>query len=203
MSIPARQHYYTPEEYLALERAADYRSEYLNGEIYAMAGGTPQHGAIAVNIGSELRAQLKAKPCQVFPSDVKIRTTPGGLFAYPDISVVCGPLNYHDAHRDVLTNPVLLVEVLSESTEAFDRGRKFYQYRQIETLTDSLLVSQEEPSIDHYAKQPDGRWLLTTVVGLDARLYLASLDCTLLLREVYAKIEFPSQPGAEDQSAST
>src|SRR5579872_3485343 len=158
LTMAVQVRYFTPEEYLTLERAADFKSEYLHGQIYAMAGGTPQHGAIALHAGSELRAQLKGASCQVFPSDVKVRTTPSGLFAYPDVSVVCGKLQYHDERRDVLTNPILIVEVLSNSTEAYDRGRKFWQYRQVETLTDYLLIAQREPSIDHYAKQSDGRW---------------------------------------------
>src|SRR5262249_16087084 len=129
----------------------------------------------------------------VFSSDVRVRTTPTGLFAYPDLSVVCGELVFHDEKRDVLTNPVLLVEVLSDSTEAYDRGRKFFQYREIETLTDYLLVSQKEPYIDHYTKQADGRWLLTSVLGLEASLPIPSLGCTLLLSEVDDKSTFPEE----------
>ncbi|HLK59669.1 MAG TPA: Uma2 family endonuclease [Chthonomonadaceae bacterium] len=190
MAVFARQRY-TPEEYLALERSADTKSEYFEGEIRAMAGGTPQHGAITVNISSELRMQLKGKPCQVFSSDVKVRTRPDGLFTYPDVSVVCGALQFHDEREDVLTNPCVIVEVLSDSTEAEDRGRKFFQYRQIETLTDYLLVSQKEPLIDYYEKQEDGRWLLASVVGLESSLTLDSVGCVLALSEVYDKIQFP------------
>src|ERR1043166_4502630 len=164
--------FYTPDEYLNLERESEVKCEYLQGEIYAMSRGSPEHGAIAVNLSREISHQLKDKPCRVFSSDVKVRTSLAGLFAYPDLSVVCGDLLFHDEKRDVLTNPVLLVEVLSDSTEAYDRGRKFYQYRQIETLTDYLLVSQKEPYIDHYARQADGRWLLTTPDGLDAAVSL-------------------------------
>jgi Uma2 family endonuclease len=194
MAVHAPQkRFYTPEEYLSLERNSEFKSEYLQGEIYAMAGGSPEHGAITVNLSREISLQLKGRPCQVFSSDVRVRTTPSGLFAYPDLSVVCGELVFHDEKRDVLTNPVLLVEALSDSTEAYDRGRKFFQYRQIETLTDYLLVSQKEPYIDHYTKQADGRWLLTPVMGLEAILPIPSLGCTLLLSEVYDKITFPAE----------
>jgi Uma2 family endonuclease len=184
---------YTPEEYLTLERAAVYKSEYLNGEIYAMSGGTPNHSEIAVSVGSELRTQLKRTPCHVFSSDLKIKTTSSSLFSYPDVSVICGQPQFHDAHQDVVTNPVVIVEVLSDSTEAYDRGRKFFQYRQIDTLMDYILISQKEPYIDHFTKHQDGRWAVTTVVGLSSSLRIASIDCTLLLSEIYDKIVFDSE----------
>jgi len=184
---------YTPEKYLELERAAEYKSEYLNGEIYGRSGGTLRHSAIAVNVSSEIRTQLKGKPCQVFSRDGKVRSTPSGLLAYPDVSVACGELLFHDSHRDVLTNSVVIVEVLSDSTEAYDRGRKFFYYRQIETLTDYLLVSQNEPYVDHHSKQADGRWVINSAVGLESSLVIATIDCTLLLAEIYDKIPFASE----------
>jgi Uma2 family endonuclease len=125
---------FTPEEYLEIERKATFKSDYLNGQIYAMAGGDPKHSAVAANVITALSMQLWDRPCQVFTSDLKVRTTPGGLFAYPDASVVCGDLEFHDNREDVVTNPVILVEVLSPSTAAYDRLVKFDQYRQIPNL---------------------------------------------------------------------
>jgi len=184
--------HYTPEEYFASEREAEFKSEYLNGEIYAMAGSSPEHSTITVNVSGELRAQLKGKPCRVFSSDMKVRTDADGLFSYPDVSVVCGEPRFHDEHRDVLVNPTLIVEVLSPSTERFDRGRKFAQYQQIESLTDYLLVAQDEPRVEHYVRQEGGRWLLSTATGREDTLHLASIGCTLPLSEVYDKVDFPA-----------
>ena len=186
-----QHHYYTVEEYLALEREAAFKSEYFQGEIYAMAGGRPMHGAIAMNLAREFVHQLKGKPCWVFSSDVMIRTNPNGLFSYPDLSIACEELTFHDSKEDIITNPILIVEVVSDSTEAYDRGKKFRLYQQIETFTDYLLVAQDEPHIDHYEKQADGRWLLTSAIGLGANLPIPSLGCTLSLAEVYDKIVFP------------
>jgi Uma2 family endonuclease len=191
MAVLLKPRKFTPEEYLILERGADFKSEYYYGEIYAMAGGSPQHGAIAINLGSEVRASLKGKPCQAFSSDLKVRTRPDGLFAYPDVSVVCGELQFHDAAKDVVTNPTVIFEVLSESTEAYDRGRKFQDYQLIETLTDYVMISQNEPCIEHYVRKPNDKWLLTTTKGLQGQVFIASIECTLLLSEVYDKIDFP------------
>ncbi|HZP84547.1 MAG TPA: Uma2 family endonuclease [Chthonomonadaceae bacterium] len=192
-----RKRYYTPEEYLALERDAEFKSEYLDGQIYAMSGGSPEHNSIAVNVASELRTQLKDKPCRVFSSDMKVRTSLLGLYSYPDVTVVCGAMRFHDEHRDVLTNPTLIVEVLSPSTEAFDRGKKFANYQRIASLTDYVLIAQDEARIDHYVRQPDDQWLLSSAVGLDAKLVLVSIGCTLLLSEVYDKVELPPLPTEE------
>ncbi len=192
MTVSAKQkQYYTPEEYLAFERSSEFKSEYLNGQIYAMAGGSPEHSAITVNVTVELGLQLRTKPCQALSSDMKVRTTPTGLFAYPDLSIVCGEPQFHDQVRDVLINPTVIIEVLSPSTEAYDRGKKFFQYRHIESLADYILIEQDEARIDHYVRQVDNRWLLSTASGLESQLYIASIDCTLHLSEVYARITFP------------
>lgn len=180
----------TPEEYLERERQADYKSEYWNGKIVAMAGGSEQHSLISVNISGELRARLKDKPCRTYSSDLRVRTTRTRYF-YPDISVVCGEPEFADEAADMLTNPGVLVEVLSPSTEDKDRGLKFVFYQQIPMLTDYVLVSQDEPLIEHYARQGNDRWLLTNLRGLDAVLRLPSIGCELPLSEVYARVEFP------------
>lgn len=197
MAVAQRQRrLFTPEEYLTLERAADCKSEYLDGEIYAMAGGGPEHNTITVNLAREVSAKLKGTSCQAFSSDMKVRSKTMSLFAYPDLTVVCGEPRFHDERQDVLTNPKVIFEVLSSTTEAYDRGLKFANYQVNESFTDYVLVAQDEPRIDHYARQGENQWLLTVVVGLDAQLSLASIDCTLLLSEVYDRITFASRRAA-------
>ncbi len=180
----------TPEEYLERERQADYKSEYWNGEIVAMAGGSEQHSLICVNISGELRARLKDKPCRTYSSDLRVRATRTRYF-YPDVSIVCGEPEFADEVVDMLLNPVVLLEVLSPSTEDKDRGLKFAFYRQISSLTHYLMVSQDEPHVEHYARQDDNHWLLADLRGLDAVLRLPSIGCELPLSEVYARVEFP------------
>jgi Uma2 family endonuclease len=191
MAVQIKPRFYSPEEYLMLEREADFKSEYLDGQIYAMSGGSPRHSAIAFNIGGVFAAQLSGKPCQGFNSDAKVRTSPTGYYGYPDLSIVCGEPEYHDEKEDVLTNPIVIVEVLSPTTEAFDRGKKFARYRHLDSLTDYLLVSQEEPRIEQYTKQSRNHWLLTVAEGLEAVLQIDSLGCTLRLSQVYERITFP------------
>ncbi len=180
----------TPEEYLERERKADYKSEYWNGEIVAMAGGSEQHSLITVNISGELRARLRDRPCRTYSSDLRVRTTRTRYF-YPDVSVVCGEPEFADEDMDMLTNPGVLVEVLSPSTEDKDRGLKFVFYQQIPMLTDYVMVSQDEPHVEHYARQGSDRWLLTNLRGLDVVLRLPSIGCELPLSEVYARVAFP------------
>jgi Uma2 family endonuclease len=188
MAIQIKTPIYTPDDYLALERTAEYKSEYLNGQIYAMSGGSPEHSRIGANVIAAMTLHLQDKPCGVFTSDMRIRTSPMGLYAYPDLSVVCGEPEFHDEKRDILTNPVLLVEVLSPSTEAFDRGRKFAMYQELESLTDYILVAQDEARVEHYARKSRDHWLLTIARGLESEIYIASLECALHLSQVYAKI---------------
>lgn len=183
-------HFVTVEEYLTLEREADSKSEYLHGVIYAMAGSSPEHSAITANVTIALGNQLRGGGCRVFSSDLKVATAPTGLFAYPDLTMVCGEPRFHDEHRDVLVNPTLIVEVLSPSTEAYDRGRKFSQYQRISSLNGYLLIAQDEAHVDYYARQESEKWLLTTAEGLDASLTLNVLNCTLHLSEVYDRVRF-------------
>jgi Uma2 family endonuclease len=192
----------TVEDYLALERASEERHEYLDGDIYAMAGESPEHGAICMNLSVIIGSQLRGTPCQAFAKDMKVRSGPiplpghpmKGLFSYPDLLVVCGDLEFHDPFRDVLLNPTLIVEILSDSTEAFDRGDKFRRYRTfLPMLTDYLLVAQDKPLIDHYHRVEENRWELIAIEGLGAQLHLESINCTLRLAEVYDRIVFPTQ----------
>ncbi|HEY0078039.1 MAG TPA: Uma2 family endonuclease [Pyrinomonadaceae bacterium] len=180
-------YYLTPEEYLALERRAEFKSEYVDGAAYAMAGGSERHNLIAANIIIEIGGQLRGRPCRIYPSDLKVRVPNSTRFFYPDVSVVCGETLFADEERDVVLNPVLIVEVLSESTAGFDRGKKFLSYQQIPSLQEYLLVSQDEFLIEHYLRQGDENWLYTKVSGLEGRVLLPSVECELGLAAVYDK----------------
>ena len=182
----------TPEDYLALERSADFKSEYFDGEIFAMTGASEPHNTIVANTLSEIRQQLKKRPCKVYANDMRVKVDPTGLYTYPDVVVVCGKARLEDAHLDTLLNPTLIVEVLSDSTEAYDRGRKFEHYRKLESLTEYVLIAQHQPHVESYRRQPDHHWLLTECSGLDGALRLESIDCELALAEIYDKVELQS-----------
>lgn len=200
MSLPRVHTRHSVEEYLALERESEERHEYLDGQVYAMAGESPEPGAICTNIGGQLYAQLRGKPCQVFSRDMKVRSGPAaklgqttkGLYSYPDLMVVCGELKFHDEHRDVLLNPAVIIEVLSPTTEAFDRGEKWARYQTwLPELTDYLLVSQTKPRIDHFHRRAGGEWRYSLVNNLEESLRLDSTGCVLQLTDVYDRIIFP------------
>lgn len=192
MSTQVRKRY-TPEEYLELERRAEHKSEYLDGQIYAMAGASPSHSVITVNLTGEVYAQLRGSKCQAYSNDTKVRTSPTGLYAYPDLSIVCGEAKFHDEQKDVLINPKVIFEVLSPSTEAFDRGGKFFRYQNIESFTDYVLIAQDEARVEHLIRQQDGAWLLYILRGLDKKLHIASIDCTISLAGMYDRVTFPEQ----------
>lgn len=158
MSAAAELVRYTYAEYLALERRTDQRHEYFDGEMFLMAGGTPRHAKVLSNANVALGAALGDRPCQAFSSDLKIRMPATGLATYPDLSVICGPLERHPEDRNVATNPTLIVEVLSESTEVWDRTRKFFHYQQLPSLRHYLLVSHDEPRVEHYERAEAGAW---------------------------------------------
>ena len=202
MSLPKSELRYTVEEYLALEREAEERHEYLDGQICAMAGESPAHADICVNIVRELSSQLKGKPCRVWTKDTKVRSGPllqrrratKGLFSYPDVLVVCGEPKFLDEHQDVLLNPTIIIEVSSPSTENFDYGKKFWRYRQyLPSLTDYLLVDQTVPLIGHYVRRSADEWTFSSASELEGRLYIASIDCTLEMAEVYDRVIFPDE----------
>jgi len=184
----------TEQEYLDIERAAEFRSEFFEGEMFAMAGGSPNHSLIAANVGGELRQALKRSPCLAFESNLRVKVEATGLYTYPDITIACEERRFSAEDPDSLLNPTLLVEVLSDSTEAYDRGQKFGQYRQIPSLREYLLVSQHEPRLEHYLRQADQSWLLREAVGLGASLEFPSLGVILSLAEVYAKVDFTKHP---------
>ncbi len=185
----------TPEEYLAFERESEIRHEYADGQVYAMAGESPNHSRICVNLAREISNQLKGKPREAFSPNMKVRNSSASKFAYPDLTVVCGEPVFHDEFQDVLVNARVIFEVLSPSTEAYDRGRKFLRYQSLETFTDYVLISQEEPWLEHRMRRADGEWTIFSVTGLEHSLHLASIDCTLRLAEVYDRVVFPASDG--------
>lgn len=189
------QFFCTPEEYLERERAAPHKSEYYAGEIFAMAGASPSHNLLVAGMIAALSARLRGTPCGTFASDLRVECGPSGLFCYPDVSVICGPPQYRDERQDVVTNPTLIVEVLSTSTEGYDRGAKFAQYRRLASLCEYVLVSQDEARMEVFTRGGDGRWTLTEAVGLDATCPLSSLDIALPLSEVYERMELPGADG--------
>jgi Uma2 family endonuclease len=184
--------YVTAEEYLHRERKAEFRSEYFRGEMFAMAGASANHNLIVGNCIQTLGLQLKKKPCRVYPSDLKLRIEATGLYTYPDLSVVCGEPQLETDAGDVLLNPVVLVEVLSDSTEAYDRGKKFEHYRTIPSLQHYVMIAQDRNSIDCFSRQADGSWSLTNGHGPEGRVVLGTIDCELAVAEVYDKVVFPS-----------
>ena len=194
MTLPQPSRHLTEAEYLEIERAAEFKSEFFDGEMFAMAGGTPRHSLIGTNLTSEFRDRLRAKPCVPYNADLRIKIEATGLLTYPDLSVICGPLQFAAGTDDTVVNPTVLAEVLSDSTEAYDRGKKFEHYRQIASLQEYLLVSQTEPRIEQFMRQVDGRWLLNEAVGLEAQLELPSLRITISLAEIFAKVSFAPAP---------
>jgi len=187
-------------DWLAAERASDQgRTEYLDGEVFAMAGGTEAHNLIAGNVFGELHNRFKGRPRYVYTSDMKVRIESANLGAYPDVTAVCGERLFWDQHRDVITNPTLIVEVLSDRTEAYDRGDKFAYYRTLPSLRAYLLLSQQRVSAELFLRQPGGDWMLSTYTDRRDQIPLVALDAALalalVLAEVYDKVEFA--PGTE------
>jgi Uma2 family endonuclease len=182
----AAKHRLTAREYLALERKAETKSEFLHGEVFAMTGGTRRHSLIATNLAGELRTLLKGKPCQVFNRDMRLKIEATGLCTSPDVQVACGKRRFEDAPEDVLLNPRIIFEVLSDSTSAWDRGQKFWHYRHLESLAEYVLVAQDLWLVERYTRQPEGSWVLETVEGAKGVLALKSIRCRVPLKEIYA-----------------
>jgi len=181
------------EEWLEGERASlEGRSEYVGGEVVAMTGASAEHNVIVTNLIGELHSQMKGCPCQVYANDMKVRIESADAAKYPDLVALCGEQVFQDGRRDVLLNPGLIVEVLSDSTEAYDRGDKFALYRQIPSLTEYLLVSQHRVQVDLYTRGAEGRWFLRAFDALTDNVPLTSVDCTLALAEVYDKVDVES-----------
>ncbi len=182
--------YYSPAEYLAMEQVAEYKSEYYAGEIYAIAGGTSDHSLIAVNFASELRQLLQATPCRVFNSDMRLLVQHSGLYTYPDVMVVCGKLRYVERRNDTLVNPILILEVLSESTREYIRGQEFNFYKQVPELQDYVLVESEHPHVEYYRRGQGDEWTYQVYDGLDASVKLESVNCDIPMRRLYDKVSW-------------
>ncbi|HZF41679.1 MAG TPA: Uma2 family endonuclease [Blastocatellia bacterium] len=208
MSLPQTQIRYTEDQYLSIEREADERHEYLDGQIYAMAGESPEHGAICTNLTAEIALQLRGTPCQAFAKDMRVRSGPlprrrysqKGLYSYPDLVIVCGEMQFLDENRDVIINPKVIIEVTSPSTGDFDRGEKFRRYRTHNpSLADYLIVAQNRPFIEHFARQENGQWVIAaSVTELSGSVHIASINCELQLAEVYDRVEFPEEEEEPD-----
>ncbi len=189
MSRPAEQ-FITAADYLALERQAETKSEYLNGRIYAMSGASRNHNRITFNLARRIGNQLGGRRCEGYVNDMRVKVKPTGLYTYPDVVVVCGEPRFEDPHVDTLLNPTVIIEVLSDSTAAYDRGEKFAHYRALPSLSDYLLIAQDQPRIEHYQRQSDGRWLYSATDGLDTQVEISTIGCVLQLAEVYERVDF-------------
>jgi Uma2 family endonuclease len=187
------KHFYSPEEYLALERNASYKSEYYAGEIFAMSGASRAHNLIVINVATLLNNQFEDRDCEVYANDMRVRTPDSLSYTYPDVAVVCGESKFEDEVVDTLLNPILIVEVLSPSTETHDRTKKFADYRKITSLMEYILVAQEECRVTQYIKQSGGTWLFQESNRLEEKLYLASIDCDLVVEKIYRKVRFSTQ----------
>lgn len=190
MGNPAIRTGLTPAEYLAFERAAAEKHEYADGEIFAMACASREHSLITANVYREISHALLERPCEMHTADMRVKIAASGRYVYPDASVVCDEPLFEDAGVDTLLNPKLVVEVLSDSTEAYDRGDKFEQYRSLPSFTDYVLISQKAMRVEHFQGQPDGRWLLA-ILGPGASLVLESIGVTIAVDRLYLKVALP------------
>lgn len=200
-SLATQPHLYTIEEYLRIERDSTQKHEFRHGEIIAMAGGSPEHALIVANVVRELGNALKGKPCHVYSSDLKIAVADGSRATYPDGSIICGPLAIHPAagtKRDLVSNPRVLIEVLSPSTEHYDRTDKFDHYREIESFEEYVLIAQDSPRVETYRRFPDRSWRFEAFAGIDSTACLGSVGVEVSLREIYSGVSFP--PATRDES---
>jgi Uma2 family endonuclease len=189
-ALPKR--YFTPAEYLALEERAEYRSQYVAGEIFAMAGAQPWHNEIAGNIFAGLHGRFRGRPCKAYFADMRVHVPAGELWTYPDIAALCGEPKFEmNPNPHSLLNPQVIFEVLSPSTESFDRGAKFIRYRMMESLADYVLVASERMHVEHFSRNADGSWRLTEYSHHDMVVNLASVEVELSLAEIYDRVTFP------------
>ena len=183
------------QEYLASERIADIKHEYFAGDVYAMTGASRNHNIIVAVVIARLYSQLETRKCTVYPSDLRVKMARQHSYVYPDVSVVCGEEWFEDSHNDTLINPTVIIEVLSPSTEMFDRGKKFEQYRQIPSLREYILIAQDRMVVEQFVRQSQHEWLLIVHSGADAILKLGSIECELRLADIYLKVELaPVEP---------
>ena len=189
-AIPKRRKL-TVAEYFAIEEKAQQKSEFFDGEMFLMAGASREHNAVSRNLTAELHTRLKGSSCKVFVADQRLQVSPTGLYTYPDLLIVCGTPEYSTENRNTLTNPKVVIEVLSDSTERYDRTTKFRHYKQLPSVQEYVLVSQNEPLVERFTRLPDGTWTQTEFVGLEATMALATVPVSVPLAEVYLDVEFP------------
>ncbi len=187
----------TEAEYLDKERKAEFKSEFYKGQMFAMSGASREHILIAGNLVGELRTQFKGRCCEVYSNDMRVRIPATGLYTYPDVVIVCGEPEFIDAEVDTLLNPTVLIEILSPSTESYDRGTKATQYRRIPSLREHVLISQERPHVEVLSRQEDGNWLLLEASDLDQAMTLLSVSVSVPMREIYDRITFEAAPATE------
>ena len=195
MGMPAQSRRHTIKEYFELDRVADERHEYHDGAILVMTGGSPDHSFITANLVGEVGNALKGKPCRVAESNLRIGIPRRPRYVYPDASIICGSLQFdqQDDQQHTVLNPKVIIEVLSPSTEAYDRGDKFTQYREIETFDEYILISQTRPNVESLLRQPDGAWSILNFTGIEATAKIRSMQIEIPLTEIYAEIEWPSE----------
>jgi Uma2 family endonuclease len=193
----------TVAEYLAMERASETKHEYFGGDDFAVAGGTPEHSLIASNFIREAGNALKERPCFDYTSDLRVKVKPSGLYTYPDVTIVCGQQEFDDNQGDALVNPTVLVEVLSKSTAAYDRGTKSKHYRKIESLRALLLIEQDSPTVDVIWLQPDGNWVLSDATELSDSIAIEPLGISIPLAEIYRNVTFPDRPPSSETGLFT
>jgi Uma2 family endonuclease len=196
MGVAQQQKRYTPQEYYALERDAAYKSEYYDGEIFAMAGGTDEHSAIIGNIIIAVGLRLRGSDCVIRDSNLRMKVQATGLRTYPDAAVYCGQPQFdeEDSERQTRLNPTVIFEVLSRTTEGYDRGTKFENYQLIPTLKAYVLVSQWHPRVDVYERQTDDSWLLRDATGLNSKIDIPAIRIELPLAEIYDRVTFADRP---------
>ncbi|MEZ5300431.1 MAG: Uma2 family endonuclease [Verrucomicrobiales bacterium] len=194
MPAVAEKRHFSPAEYLELEQSADYKSEYFEGEIFAMAGGTVAHARIIANLTAAVGGALKGGPCAAFSSDLMVAVSATSLRTYPDLTIICGEVKTDPETPVAATNPTTIIEVLSDSTEAYDRGKKFHNYLRLPSLREYILVSQNEPRIEWFHRQADGNWALGAVEGLEGDFAFPELGVAVAMADVYAGVNFPEPP---------
>jgi Uma2 family endonuclease len=191
-AIPQKN--WTAEEYLTFERASDEKHEFLDGTVFAITGANRKHNLIVVNLVTTLVIQLKGRPCEAYVNDMRVKLQERD-YVYPDVTVACGSPEFEDAHVDTLLNPTLIIEVLSPSTEQYDRGRKFESYRSLSSLQEYVRIAQHRPHIEHFARQAEETWLFSEVKSMAAALELPSIGCTLAVADIYEKVIFDDTDG--------
>lgn len=190
---------WTPEQYLSRERQATTKSQYYQGQIYAMAGASREHNLIVANLVRLIGNALQGKPCEVYPSDMRVKVQASGLYTYPDVTIVCGDPQFEDAHVDTLLNPLVLFEVISESTEGYDRGAKAMQYRQLPSLQQLVLIASDRVHVEAYRRAADGGWTLWESSDLTGTLPVVVAEISLTLADVYQRVEFPANNASQSE----